>query len=148
VAHNPISAADTLAPKTASGGKTRARRFAPAWSAGKPLYRFGKIRHRSQIRVRACILGNTIGNLVADQVAGGGKPKSSSKETAKSGSSTTSSDGTPGSGTDSADAEFGDIVVTARRSDFRLASYNPKAEWGQNWNPFAEAGQAIFDRLE
>ncbi|WP_156309586.1 hypothetical protein [Novosphingobium sp. AAP93] len=64
-----------LAPKTASGGKIRARRFAPAWSADKPLYRFGKIRHRSQTRVGHPILANTIGNLVADGIAGGRKSK-------------------------------------------------------------------------
>ena len=59
-----------LAPKTASGGKIRARRFAPAWRADKPLYRFGKTRHRAQTRVGAPILANTIGNLVADGIAG------------------------------------------------------------------------------
>ena len=58
-----------LAPKTASGGKIRARRFVPAWSSNKPLYRFGKTRHRSQTRVGARILANTIGNLVADGIA-------------------------------------------------------------------------------
>ncbi|MBA4041020.1 MAG: hypothetical protein C0474_04310 [Sphingobium sp.] len=59
-----------LAPKTASGGKIRARRFAPAWRADKPLYRFGKIRRRAQTRVGARILANTIGVLVSDALAG------------------------------------------------------------------------------
>ena len=67
-----------LAPKTASGGKIRARRFAPAWSADKPLYRFGKTRQRAQTRVGARILANTIGNLAAEKLAsigqGGGDP--------------------------------------------------------------------------
>lgn len=65
----PSQPLGTLAPKTASGGKIRARRFAPAWSADKPLYRFGKIRHRGQPRVGARILANTIGNLVADRIS-------------------------------------------------------------------------------
>src|SRR6185369_13019240 len=62
-------------------------------------------------------IANTIGNLVADQVAGGGKPKAGGTGTGQSGNSIAASDGTQGSGSgaDSADAEFGDIVVTARR---------------------------------
>lgn len=58
------------APKTASGGKIRARRFAPAWSADKPLYRFGKTRRRAQSRVGAPILGQTVGGVLADRMAG------------------------------------------------------------------------------
>ncbi|KPF78971.1 hypothetical protein, partial [Novosphingobium sp. AAP93] len=55
--------------------KIRARRFAPTWRADKPLYRFGKIGHRAQTPVGAPILANTIGNLVADRIAGGGRLK-------------------------------------------------------------------------
>lgn len=64
-----------LAPKTASGGKIRTSRFAPGLSARKSLYRFGKTYLRSRTRVGAPILANTVGNLVADGIAGRGSPK-------------------------------------------------------------------------
>jgi len=60
----------TLAPKTASGGKIRARRFAPGWRADKPLYRFRKSHLCGQSGVGVPILANTIGNAVASQVSG------------------------------------------------------------------------------
>jgi hypothetical protein len=58
------------APKTASGGKIRARRFAPGKSAAKPLYHFRKSRFCGGTRVGHPILGSTIGRLVAAQIAG------------------------------------------------------------------------------
>jgi LysM repeat protein len=72
------------------------------------------------------VIAQTIGRLMASKVTGGGKHKSISKETAKSGSSATVSDGTQGSGngsmgTDSADALPDDIVVTARRPSTDLS---------------------------
>lgn len=83
-----------LARKTASGGKIRARRFAPAWSVDKPLYRFEKIRRRTQTRVGARILANTVGNLVAEKLSEGGKSGGSGRNGSAQG----------GNGTDSASA--------------------------------------------
>lgn len=50
-------------------------RFAPRKCAAKPLYRFRKCRQSAQTRIGAPILGNTIGNLVAEGVAGRGRPR-------------------------------------------------------------------------
>jgi len=58
----------TLAPKTASGGKIRARRFAPLRTSPNLLQRLRKTRHRGQSRVGACILGQTIGNAIANTI--------------------------------------------------------------------------------
>ncbi|WP_156309854.1 DUF4157 domain-containing protein, partial [Novosphingobium sp. AAP93] len=129
------------------------RRFAPAWSADKPLYRFGKIRRRAQTRVGAPILANTIGNLVADAVAGDGKPKAGGKNSGKSENSTSGKGGTQGSeNTDrGADALTDEIVVTGSRwqnHSFTPMLYGAYASDGQNWNPIRDAGESIFRDLE
>ena len=70
----------TLAPKTASGGKMRACRFAPGKAYAKPLYRPGKTRRCGQTRVGARILGNTIGNAIAGGIAQDNAPASQGQQ--------------------------------------------------------------------
>ncbi len=103
------------------------------------------------------IVGSTIGDLVADAVAGDGSPKSGSKETGKSGP-TNAKDGNQGSGnggngSDNPDALFGDIVVTAQR---REAVYRPRidsrllipAQWSERQDtPFTPNGQSFGKTL-
>jgi hypothetical protein len=69
------------APKTASGGKIRARRFAPGKSAAKPLYHFRKSRFCGGTRVGHPILGSTIDRLVAGQIAAKAQGEAKDKST-------------------------------------------------------------------
>ena len=57
------------APKTASGGKIRAHRVAPERTPRNRLYRLRKPYLRGQTRVGVLILGNTIGNAIAGDIA-------------------------------------------------------------------------------
>ena len=106
-------------------------------------------------------VANTIGNLVADAVAGDGSPKSGNKETGQS-SPANAKDGSQGSGnsssgSDSPDALSGDIVVTAQRREavYRLgidSQFLIRAGWSEGQDtPFTPNGQSfgktIFDTL-
>lgn len=113
----------TLAPKTASGGKIRASRFAPGRIARKPAERLGKGRLRSRTRVGASILANTVGNLVAEGIASAGRSRGGVAQTgAGDGTAAQPQPGEVG-GSASGDAQPGDIVVTAlRRADYQVSS--------------------------
>jgi hypothetical protein len=97
----PSQPLSSLAPKTASGGKIRARRFAPGKCAAKPLYRLGKSRPCGKTRIGHRILANTIGNLVAGSIVQENNPAP-----AAGGSSA-------GSGFDSSQVQFPADPLTA-----------------------------------
>lgn len=97
------------------------------------------------------MIGNTIGSLVADAVAGDGRPRAGRSTTgAGDGMAARPTPGVGGGQVNGSgdDAGFGDIVVTAQSSDavyrpsdygslFQLAQYrpNPRARMGGNGGP-------------
>ena len=94
-------------------------------------------------------IANTIGNLVADGISGGGKPKADGTDAGKSGSSTAASDGTPSSGNSGGGTESldGEIVVTAQRqrqwrdfNSYTVRENGVSAEWQQVglWGDFKD----------
>jgi len=95
-----------LTPKTASGGKIRASRFAPKKCAHKQQYRFGDTL---QANLPGIIAGS-VGNFLADRIAGtkaSADPTKAAQQSGSAGSSAAASGG--------AEPLTADIVVTASR---------------------------------
>jgi hypothetical protein len=103
----------TFARKPASGGKIRARPFAPGWRADKPLYRFRKTHLCGQSGVGHPILANTVGNAVASQVSGSQDTSQQAEQTPQVSVPAGYYDNDPGPTMDEAAAFYGGTVEDA-----------------------------------